>query len=214
MNKEEKIKVIVIEDDSTIRNGMVSLINQAPGFECINSFDNCEDAIKNFDNQNADILLMDISLPGISGIEGVKIIKQKYPDINIIMLTVFEDNNKIFNSLKAGANGYLLKKTSIEKILESITDVYNGGAAMSPGIARKVLNYFSNSKTLIDEYNLSKREAEVLEKLINGLSYKIIADELFISLDTVRTHIKNIYLKLHVNSKSEAVAKALKNQYR
>lgn len=214
LGKNNKIKIAIVEDDPTIREGVFTLINSSGDFECSLVFDNCESAVNKISADFVDVVLMDISLSGMSGIEGVKILKEKYPQLNIIMLTVYEDNNKIFDSLKAGASGYLLKKTPIEKILEAIKDVYNGGSAMSPAIARKVLNYFSNYYSPKDEYNLSERESQVLEKLVAGLSYKMIAGELFISIDTVRTHIKNIYLKLHVNSKSEAVVKALKNKLR
>ena len=151
-------------------------------------------------------------MPGLSGIECTAKIKSTYPSANIIMLTVYEDDAQIFNSLRAGASGYILKRTPLDQILEAIKDVQSGGAPMTPSIAKRVLNFFNDTDNKLKEYNLTQRENEILNELVNGLSYKKIAETLFISLDTVRSHIKNIYQKLQVSSKSEAVVKALKEK--
>jgi DNA-binding NarL/FixJ family response regulator len=158
-----------------------------------------------------EVILMDISMPGMNGIECVKKITIENPEVKIIMLTVYEEEQKIFDSLRAGASGYILKRSSLQEILSSIKEVVNGGGPMSPVIANKVLNYFNKSGKKSEDINLTTREKEILKELIEGHSYKKISELLFISLDTVRSHIKSVYQKLHVNSKSEAVAKALKD---
>ena len=158
------------------------------------------------------VLLMDIQLPGMSGIEGMKIIQQKYPDIEIIMLTVYHDSHKIFDSLKAGASGYLLKHTSLPEIKDAIELLMQGGAPMSPQIARKVITHFNDRGQKQQESNLTNREQDIVNGLVDGLSYKLIADRLDISIDTVRAHIRNIYKKLHVNSKAEVIAKSLRGE--
>lgn len=157
---------------------------------------------------------MDIQLPGMSGIEGIGIIKDKYPEIDIIMLTVYHDSHKIFDSLCAGASGYLLKHTSLPEIKESILNLLNGGAPMSPQIARKVINHFQEQEPRKSnvESSLTPREHDIVNGLVDGLSYKMIADRYDISIDTVRAHIRNIYKKLHVNSKAEVIAKSLKGE--
>lgn len=206
------ISVAIVEDDKSIREGISSYIDSTPGFSCIHIFESCEEALRKIAPPLPNIVLMDIGLKGMSGIEGVRKLKLKYNSLIFIMLTVYEEDNKIFESMRAGAVGYLLKKTPLEKITEAIRDVYNGGAPMTPIIARKVLNYFSSADIKAKEYNLTSREVEILLQLVKGARYKTIANNLFISLDTVRSHIKNIYEKLQVNSKSEAVAKALKDK--
>ncbi len=209
---EEKISVIIVEDDTEIREGISSFINSTPGFVCKRVYESCEEILDDLKPPLPDVILMDIGLEKMSGIEGVKKLKLKYPELDIIMLTVYEDDNKIFDSLRAGASGYLLKKSPLEKIIDAIHDVKSGGAPMTPSIARKVLNFFSATSNSIEEYNLTKREKEILELLVDGLSYRMIANNLSLSLDTVRTHIKNTYVKLHVNSKAEAMAKVLKHK--
>lgn len=210
--KDEIISVAIIEDDQAIREGISSYIDSVPGFysKCI--YQSCEEALKKIRHPLPNVVLMDIGLPGMSGIEGIRKLKSKYPSLIFIMLTVYEEDNKIFESMRAGAVGYLLKKSPLEKIIDAIKDVYSGGAPMTPIIARKVLNYFSYADIKAKEYKLTFREVEILQQLVKGARYKSIAGNLFISLDTVRSHIKNIYEKLHVNSKSEAVAKALKDR--
>ena len=208
------IRVIVFEDNMSLRTGLFHLINGSPGFECVGAFANCSNLMKNIREMQPDIVLMDIGMPGINGIEAVKIIREKYPDLKILMQTIFEENEKIFDSILAGANGYILKNTSSSQILEAIKDIYEGGAPMSPSIATKVLKMMGQpvQSPKNETFNLSDREKEVLQLLVNGYSYKMIAAEMYISIDTVRSHIKKIYEKLHVNSKSEAVAKAFKDR--
>lgn len=202
------IKVSVIEDDRLIRESLRDFISESEGFELKGNYENCENAIKDIVLNRPDVILMDIQLPGMSGIEGVKIIKDKYPGIDIIMLTVHEDLSMVFQALTAGACGYLDKSASEEKILDSIKEIYEGGAPMSYKIAKLVVSSF-HKKTVTE---LTQREFDVLDSLCKGHSYKEIAYQLFITVGTVRHHIKNIYYKLHVHSKSEAVAKAIKER--
>jgi len=202
------ITVSIVEDDKLIREALKDSINEAEGFECIGSYGDCESAIEDLSKNRPDVMMMDIQLPGMSGIEGVKKIKDRYPKIDVIMLTVHEDLSLVFQALTAGACGYLDKSASEEKILDSIKEIYEGGAPMSYKIAKLVVSSFQK-KT---ETALTQREFDVLDQLCKGHSYKEIAYKLFITVGTVRHHIKNIYYKLHVHSKSEAVAKALKER--
>lgn len=206
------IKVIITEDNDTIREGLALLINATDGMSCPVQYSSCETMLKDIENQQPDIILQDIGLPGISGIEGVREIRKILPDTVILMLTVYEDEENVFESLKAGANGYLLKKTSPAQLIEAIRDAHEGGSPMSSTIARKVVTYFQKGKkqSLTDEEKLTARELEILANLAEGNSYKETAANLFISIDTVRTYIRTIYKKLHVHSQSGAVAKALK----
>jgi DNA-binding NarL/FixJ family response regulator len=209
-----KIRVCLFEDNLNLREGLYQLINGSPGYECVGAFEDCSDLLRNIEQTKPDVVLMDIEMPGISGIEGVKILREKYPDIKILMQTIFEENEKIFQSILNGASGYILKNTSPARILEAIKETHEGGAPMSPSIATKVLKMVqtTNGNLKPDSFNLSEREKEVLSCLVKGMSYKLIADACFISVDTVRGHIRNIYEKLHVHSKSEAVAKAIKGR--
>ena len=207
------VHVGIVEDDPSIRESVSSFINTTEGFSCPQQFDSVESAIEKISDPPPDVLLMDINLGGMSGIEGVRRMKSIFPNMNIIMLTVFEENDKIFQSLCAGASGYLLKRTPPAKILEAITEVHNGGAPMTASVARKVLNLFTSvAPPTLPEVHLTARETEILQHLVSGSSYKKIARELFISFDTVNSHIKKIYEKLQVHSKTEAVAKALKHK--
>lgn len=206
--KKISISVSIVEDDKLIRESLMEMINDAQGFSCIGNYGDCESAIKDISKNKPDVMLMDIELPGISGIDGVKLIKEKFPKIDIVMLTVHEDLSLVFKALSAGASGYLDKSASDKKILESLKEIYEGGAPMSYKIAKLVVSSFQK-KT---ESPLTARETDVLDQLCKGNSYKEIAYNLFISVGTVRHHIKNIYFKLHVHSKSEAVAKALKER--
>lgn len=206
------ISVVIVEDDAQIREGISVLIQSTEGFELKGAFGDCQSALKNLEDILPDVFLMDISMPGLTGIECTSKIKSTYPSANIIMLTVYEDDAQIFDSLRAGASGYILKRTPLDQILEAIKDVQSGGAPMTPSIAKRVLNFFNDAGNKLKEYNLTQRENEILNELVSGLSYKKIAETLFISLDTVRSHIKNIYQKLQVSSKSEAVVKALKEK--
>lgn len=207
------ISVVIVEDDEQIRDGISTLINSTDGFILNGAFGDCQALLKNLDEIIPSVFLMDISMPGMSGIECTAKIKSACPGANIIMLTVYEDDAQIFDSLRAGASGYILKRTPLEEIIEAIKDVHSGGAPMTPSIAKRVLNFFNESGKKLNEYNLTSREKEILNELVNGLSYKKIAETLFISLDTVRSHIKNIYQKLHVSSRSEAVAKVIKDKH-
>jgi DNA-binding NarL/FixJ family response regulator len=180
----------------------------------VGSFPNCLNLERDIIESNPDVVLMDIDLPGINGIEAVKILRERYPNLKILMQTIFEDNDKIFQSILAGASGYLLKNTSPERILDFIKETYEGGGPMSPSVATKVLKMIaghSHSETK-HSFNLTDREKEILSCLVKGMSYKLIGQACFISVDTVRGHIRSIYEKLHVHSKGEAVAKALKNR--
>jgi DNA-binding NarL/FixJ family response regulator len=208
------IKVVIFEDNANLRVSLYQLINGSAGFECAGAFEDCSDLLRNIKNTNPDVILMDIGMPGINGIEAVKLIREKYPDMKILMQTVFEDNEKIFQSILAGASGYILKNTQPSRILDFIKETYEGGAPMSPIVATKVLKMLGQqpAEPKQDNFNLSQREREILTCLVNGMSYKLIADECFISIDTVRTHIKSIYDKLHVHSKGEAIVKAIKDK--
>jgi DNA-binding NarL/FixJ family response regulator len=212
LSSEPDIKVVIIEDNEKFRNGLIQLIDGTPGYTCVGAFGDCEKALPELRDLLPDVILMDIGLPGMSGIEGVKTIKACFPEIEILMLTIYEDDAKVFESLYAGASGYLLKKTPPAKILEAISEITSGGAPMSPKIARKVLDVFHKENASGEIDHLSAREKEILSLLVDGLSYKAIGDRLFISPHTVRTHLKNIYEKLHVHSKSEAAVKAVKQR--
>ncbi|QNL22171.1 response regulator transcription factor [Hyphobacterium sp. CCMP332] len=203
-----KIKVGMIEDDNLIREGFTLLINASDDYECIVSYGSCESALKDIENHDLDVMLVDIELPGMSGIEGIKKIRRLFPRLNVIVITVHEDDDLIFDALCSGATGYMTKNTPPEKLLDAIKDAHHGGAPMSTQIARKVVNSFQRNL----HSPLTARETEVLELLSKGKSYSTIADELFVNKETIRTHIKNIYLKLEVHSKAEAIEKALKNK--
>ena len=206
-------QVGIIEDNKKIRQLMQRYLDMQEDMSCPVATESVEemlDYLTTYPHPN--VLLMDIQLPGMSGIEGMKIIQQKYPDIEIIMLTVYHDSHKIFDSLKAGASGYLLKHHSLPEIKDAIELLMQGGAPMSPQIARKVITHFNDRGQKQQESNLTNREQDIVNGLVDGLSYKLIADRLDISIDTVRAHIRNIYKKLHVNSKAEVIAKSLRGE--
>lgn len=202
------IKISIIEDDKDIRESLAILLNGTIGFQCISSYHNCEAAQKKIELDKPDVILMDINLPGISGIECTQLLKKKMPETEIIMLTVSDDNADVFNSLCAGASGYLKKNTPPLKLIEAIKEAVIGGSPMSMEIARLVVSSFKREKPLSE---LTVREKDVLKKLCDGFSYKKIADELFVDLNTIKFHIRNIYHKLEVHSKGEAIAKAMKD---
>lgn len=207
------LKVSIIEDNSTIREGLAALINGTTGYSCVGSFGDCESFLAKLPSLDVDVVLMDIALPGISGIDGIARAKKLKPELNILMLTIYEDSQSVFKALCAGACGYLVKKTPPSRLLEAIKDAYEGGAPMSSLIARQVINVFQQTQGKVQQEegsDLSSREIEVLTSLSDGNNYQEIADRLFISVDTVRHHIRNIYRKLHVHSQSEAVAKAIR----
>ncbi|HVM51229.1 MAG TPA: response regulator transcription factor [Candidatus Acidoferrum sp.] len=206
------IKVSIIEDDDWIRENLAGRIKQTPGFICAGAYRTGEEALTQLPAQAPDVVLMDINLPKMNGIECVRQLKALMPSSQVLMLTVYEDSDKIFNSLLAGASGYLLKRSSQAEIMEAIADVHRGNSPMTGHIARKVVQYFNQRGgygTEVDK--LSPREREVLEHLARGVPYKEIADVLSVSIDTVRVHIKGIYGKLHVHSRGEAVAKYLRS---
>jgi len=208
------IRVAIFEDNRNLREGLFNLIESSNGFTCAGAFAHCERVVENIEETQPDVILMDIELPVVSGIEAVKLIREKFPDVKILMETIFEEDEKIFQSICNGAQGYILKNTPPAEILNAIREIYEGGAPMSPVIASKVLRIFKDnlSGSIDDSFHLSIREKEILKCLVDGMSYKMIADTCFISADTVNGHIKNIYKKLQVHSKSEAVVKAIKRK--
>lgn len=201
-------RVAIVEDQRDIREGLKNLLNSQEGYECVATYQNAEAALEDIGKKNPEVVLMDIALPGITGIECVRRLKQQYEGMEFIMLTVFADEERIFEALKAGACGYLEKNVFPTKLLSAIDEAKSGGAPLSPVIARKIIGSFYNVPN--DGYDLSSREKEVLQLLCKGMNYKQIGILLFISPNTVRFHLKNIYKKLHVNSKYEAVIKVNK----
>jgi len=201
------IQVAIIEDDIQLQRHLAGLLNEAEGFLLKAGYTSCEEAINDIPENTPDIILMDIELPGMNGVEGTRLVKEKWPEIDIIMLTIHEDNDSVFRSLQNGASGYLVKNVAPEKLLEALKEVKNGGAPMSMPIARMVIHSFH--KMPPDEA-LTAREKDVLNRLRDGKSYKAIADELFVSKSTVKFHIKNIYRKLHVSNKTQLALKSYK----
>jgi DNA-binding NarL/FixJ family response regulator len=210
-DRKEPIRIALVEDDKTVREGLQMLLNGSPGYSCIAAFGSGEEALKEIPVILPDVVLMDINLPGINGIECILKLKEQDLPVLFIMLTVFEDADAIFRSLSAGACGYLLKHTPPVKLLEAIQDVHRGGSPMSGEIARKVVQSFQNPASKAgNAISLTKREEEILGFLAQGYFYKEIANSLSISIETVRTHIRNIYEKLQVRTRTEAVLKYLK----
>ena len=201
------LRISIVEDDEDIRAHLALLISNAPGFELLSQHARAQDALEVIPRNAPDVLLMDINLPGMNGIECTRALKQQLATLHILMLTVYEDSDRIFESLKAGASGYLLKRTPGPKLLEAIREVHAGGAPMTSQIARKVVQHFSHSQPNIACNALSAREREVLEQLARGRLYKEIAETLQVSIDTVRKHLQSIYQKLHVHTRTEAVIK-------
>ena len=207
------IKICIYEDNKQLRETLSLLIESSDELQLQEAFPNCMNIVADYKKNSPDVILMDIDMPGKTGIEGLMTLRAEgFVDVKILMLTVFDDNDRIFEAVKNGANGYLLKKTPPAVLLENIKEAYQGGAPMTASIATQVLKMFAEVyKQKTDNFNLSEREQDVLKLLVKGYSYKMIAEELFISIDTVRSHIKKIYEKMHVNSKSEAVALAFRN---
>ena len=204
------IRVAIVEDDVGVRETLVSLITEAPDLRCVGDYGSAEDAIKKLPAAHTDVILADIHLPGRSGIELVGELKALHPALHLIMMTVYEDSERIFSSLQAGATGYLLKRARPAEILGAVRDVYQGGSPMSPEIARKVVLFFHQRRNAAVELEqLTRRETEILSQLARGNLYKEIADQMNISLDTVRSHLQHIYHKLHVRTRTEAVLKFL-----
>ncbi|MBS1632309.1 MAG: response regulator transcription factor [Bacteroidetes bacterium] len=203
------IRIIIFEDNDRLRESLVYLLNNIENYKVVGDYNRCDDAATIARVYQPDVVLMDIDMPGKTGIEGVRLVKEARPQTSVIMYTVFEDDEKLFQCLCAGANGYLLKKTPPDKLFNAITEVMEGGSPMSPNIATRVLATFQKIKHT-NKYNLSEREQQVLELLSRGFSSKMISSDLGISFETVRSHLKNIYQKLHVNCGKEAIAKVLK----
>lgn len=204
------IRVAIVEDDQGVREALAGIITSAPGLQLAAAFGSAEEAAKKFFAPDTDVALVDINLPGRSGIELVAELKAKHPRLHLLMMTVYEDSEQIFNSLQAGATGYLLKRARPAEIVDAIKDVCRGGSPMSPEIARKVVLFFHKRQTIAAELEqLTKREVEILSQLAKGSLYKEIADQMGISLDTVRSHLQHIYNKLQVHSRHEAVMKFL-----
>jgi len=207
------INIAIVEDDSFIRESLQEFITTQENMRCVAAKGSVESFLYGLNEDNKpDIILMDIGLPGMSGISGIKLIKEKYPGINILMLTIYNDSHRIFQSLCAGASGYLLKNTPFSEIKEAIEIIHNGGSSMSPQIARKVIDYFHSDKTGQVVSPLTIKEKEIVMCLVDGMSYKMIADKENISIETVRSHIKNIYKKLHVHNKAGVIRKSLKGE--
>jgi DNA-binding NarL/FixJ family response regulator len=201
-------RVAIVEDNKTTREGLERIINLSPGCRCVCTCETAEDALRVLPHQRPEIVLMDIQLPGMSGVECVAQLKELLPSAQVIMVTVYEDPDRIFRALRAGAVGYLLKRAAPEQVLNAIREAQQGGAPMSGEIARKVIAYFRNQEAARAEVeNLSAREREVLELVVHGFSNKEIADRLSVSLEAIRWHLKHIYNKLHVHSRTEAALK-------
>jgi len=203
------IRVAIVEDLAEVRDGLSELIESDRELSFIESFENAETAVQKLPDLHADIVLMDINLPGMSGIDCIRSIKEKCPGTQFMMFTVYENDEKVFEALKAGASGYLLKNTGLVQLIESLKELHNGGSPMSANIARKLVTLFRNEQKEVSNLEiLSSRENEILQLLTKGLLYKEIADQLGISVSTVRQHIHHIYEKLHVQNRTEAINKA------
>ena len=202
--------IVIVEDDPVVLESLVSFFEITDSIKIINTFSNAEDFLSWLKKDNAEefILLLDIQLPGKSGIESLPLIKNIKPDLDVIILTTFEETDMIFKALRAGACSYISKRTSLKKILEAVNIVLDGGSYMSPAVARKIADYYVPKKNMA----LTKRQLEIVNGVVSGKSYKMIALDLFISLDTVRSHIKNIYTALEINSKAELIRKSYNNE--
>ena len=207
------ITLVIYEDNPQLREGLTLLLEGEPEFQVLGAFRDASNILQECKSLRPEIILMDIDMPFVNGLEGLKKIRSVDPGVKILMLTVFDDNKNVFQAISYGANGYILKKTPPEKLIEYIKEAQTGGAPMTSSIASQVLKMFSSiHNDEREDYHLSQREKQVLQFLVDGYSYKMIASDMYISIDTVRSHIKKIYEKLHVNSKSEAVAKAFKDK--
>lgn len=206
------IRILLYEDNTELRTSLASLISFAEDFELLASFENASDVLDNIKQNQPDVILMDIDMPEVDGIEGLNLIRSKYGDLPVIMLTVFDDDGHVLEAIKNGATGYILKQHLTTRLANAIHEVMEGGAPMSPAVARLVLKFFNNQHTRKTDYALTNREKQILQSLTDGNSYKMIAFHEGITLGTVTTHIKSIYEKLGVHSQAEAVSKALKER--
>jgi DNA-binding NarL/FixJ family response regulator len=204
------ISISIVEDNDKLRGTLARVLNRAEGFRCVSQYPSAEDALKDLPNVKPDVVLMDINLPGMNGVECVRQLKPLLPQTQVMMLTVYEDTENIFNALAAGANGYMLKRTSTKELIEAIHEVKRGGSPMTMHIARKVVQSFQKSAPAQSTENLSEREQQVLDLLSQGLIYKEISDKLGIGYETVHTYIRRVYEKLQVRTRTEAVAKFLR----
>lgn len=204
--------LVIYEDNARLRQSIELLLGEGSGFSVSGSFDNCDEVVHQLETLMPGLVIMDIDMPGIGGIEGVKRIKANFPDVKVIMYTVFDDDSRIFDCICSGADGYLLKNTSPVKFINSLHELMEGGIPMSPFVAQKVFQYFRKNSGTENKFNLTDREKTILELLVRGNSYKMIADKSSITVDTVKKHLQNIYHKLHVNCGTEAVAKALQHK--
>ena len=213
MDATELLRVMIVEDDRVVREGLSLIINGTPGYSCVSACGSVEEALKLPASAQPDVMLLDINLPGMSGSEGVKVFRTKYPALQVLMLTIYAEQDRVFESICNGASGYLLKKTPPARLLEAIREAHEGGAPMSPEIARKVVTLFQQiAPPEQADYQLTPQETRLLKLLADGYSYQSSAAQLNISINTVRNYIRSIYEKLHVNSKSEAVSKALRHR--
>ncbi|MFN7120090.1 MAG: response regulator [Saprospiraceae bacterium] len=211
--ENKKIKVLIYEDNRDLREGMSFLIQATSDLRLLGAFSDCMQVREQVATLQPDVVLMDVDMPGITGIEAAAVVKTTSPTTQVMMLTVFDDEEKIFAAIRNGASGYLLKHTPPSEIIQAIFDIYNGGSPMTANVARKVLQFFQQQpKIQPQHYNLSPRELDIIRGLVKGFSYKLIGDDLDISIDTVRSHIRSIYDKLQVNSKTEAVLKAMREK--
>ena len=201
------IAISIIEDQPDVRESLVAGLDNEAGMRCVGAHNSGEEGLREIPGENPDIVLMDINLPGMNGIQCVARLKKRLPKIQVLMLTTYDDGDLIFDSLRAGANGYLLKNASQDELVQAVRQVHAGGAPMSLQIARKVINHFHKAKPVSDLDNLSARELEILRLLAKGHRYKEIADQLSINIGTVRTHVRHVYEKLHVTSRTEAAMK-------
>ena len=208
--RDMPIKVAIVEDDEGIRSSLAALVRRAPALRWAGDYADAESALREVPRRPPDVVLMDINLPGINGVECVRQLKASLPAVQFLMLTVYEDSESLFNSLKAGASGYLLKRTASSRLLEAIRDVHEGGSPMSPQLARRVVQYFSRQAEGDSPVSrLTPGEKDFLDQLAKGYAYKEIADRMNISIDTVRSYVRTVYEKLHVHSRTEAVVKYL-----
>ncbi len=208
-----KIKVLIFEDNKLIREALQMIINNSESFACVGTLPDCRQLLADIKSYDPDVILMDIEMPGMNGIEATKLVSGNFPEINVLIQTVFNDSEKIFNAICAGASGYILKTDSPDKLLEALQETYNGGAPMSASIAKKVWQFFSRKNVILVAPDtsvepLSERELCILKEMQDGKDLRTIATTQFISYETVRTHVKNIYRKLHVKSRAEAILKA------
>jgi len=205
--------MLIYEDNPRLRQSLQLLLDDGVNFTIDGAYEQCKDVLQHLENSEVSLIIMDIDMPGITGIDGVKLVKANYPDVRVVMFTVFDDNERIFEAICNGADGYLLKNTPPAKIVHALQSVLEGDRPMSPFVAQKVFNHFKKEDTSQKvNYNLSKSELEILELLVKGNSYKMIAAQTYIVVDTVKRHLQNIYHKLHVNCGTEAVAKAIQHK--